>query len=57
MGGKGKVRTCTKCLESIDELKGDYVMLISKKGQKIREFFIFHRECWMGHFREYFERV
>lgn len=52
-----KMKTCSKCLKNIDDSKEDYVMLISKTGQKIREFFVFHKKCWMEHFKEYFRRV
>ena len=52
---KLKNRICTKCLEKIDEIRDDHVMLISKRGERIREFFIFHKKCWMEHFKEYWE--
>jgi len=53
---KPKARFCTKCMEYIDENdrngNSEYVMLIAKKGMKIKEFFIFHKRCWMEHFKE-----
>lgn len=52
---KPGIRTCSKCWKDIDKTKDEYVMLISKKGQKIKEFFIFHKKCWMEHFEEYWE--
>jgi len=46
-------------MEHIDEENDgeEYVMLIAKKGKRIREFYIFHKKCWLGHFKEYYERV
>ena len=30
-------------------------MLIGKSAGKIKEFFVFHKRCWLGHWREYWE--
>jgi len=54
-----KARFCSKCMEHIDENNdnSEYVMLIAKKGEKIKEFYIFHKKCWIQHFKEYYGRV
>jgi len=49
------MRTCSKCLKHIDESREEYVMLIGKKAGKIKEFFVFHKRCWLGHWGEYWE--
>jgi len=53
---KPRARFCTKCLEHIDEENpnSEYVMLIAKKGERIKEFYIFHKNCWIQHFKEYY---
>lgn len=50
---KPRNRFCTKCWNEIKELEEEHVMLLSKKGKRIIDFYIFHRKCWFEHFEEY----
>ena len=44
------MKTCFKCNKPIDEEgKNEYVMIITKRKDKIIEFICFHFNCWQEH--------
>ena len=45
------VKYCIKCEEQINE-EEKYIMIITKRGNRILEFECFHFECWKNFFEE-----